>query len=408
MKVMQVNVLAGSGSTGKIMADVNAELLRRGDDSLMCYGRKHASTDAFKFCSEPEAAMQKILNRVGALMYGGNLLSTSRLTNRIGRECPDIVHLHCINGFCVNIYRLLRYLAVNRIPTVVTHHAEFFYTGNCGHALDCLMFTDNPGCGSCPTPRAATGAMLTDRSARAWQKMHDAFGLFDSRNLVFTAVSPWLKERSMLSRVVNRFECHVVENGLDDSVFRLTSQRAAFRKMIPQCRNHVVAHVTASFSDSPDNFKGGDRIIELARLMPETTFVVAASYSDVKGPLPENVYLHGRTAGQQELAALYNAADATVIASKRETFSMVVAESLCCGTPVAGFRAGGPESIAIAPYCDFVDRADGTEALKRSVENMISRKFDPATVSAEAREAFSRKVMAQKYIEVYKSLLSKR
>jgi glycosyltransferase involved in cell wall biosynthesis len=37
---------------------------------------------------------------------------------------------------------------------------------------------------------------------------------------------------------------------------------------------------------------------------------------------------------------------------------MIVAESLCCGTPVVGFKAGGPESIAIDDYCVFVQFLD--------------------------------------------------
>ncbi len=34
---------------------------------------------------------------------------------------------------------------------------------------------------------------------------------------------------------------------------------------------------------------------------------------------------------------------------------MVTAESLCCGTPVVGFTAGGPESIAIDAFSNFVE-----------------------------------------------------
>lgn len=58
------------------------------------------------------------------------------------------------------------------------------------------------------------------------------------------------------------------------------------------------------------------------------------------------------------LAAWYSAADAALLTSHRETFSLVTAESLCCGTPVVGFRAGGPESIAPPSCCKFVEYGD--------------------------------------------------
>lgn len=37
---------------------------------------------------------------------------------------------------------------------------------------------------------------------------------------------------------------------------------------------------------------------------------------------------------------------------------MVTAESLCCGTPVVGFKAGAPEQIAIKEFSEFVEYGD--------------------------------------------------
>lgn len=409
MKVIQVNVVADCGSTGKIVGCVDAELRRLGHESLVCFGRKTTGVadGRFKFGTEWEAAASKVANRAGRLMYASSPLATRRLERRILRERPDVVHLHCINGYCVDIYHLLHFLAAQGIKTVVTHHAEFFYTANCGHALDCLRFTEADGCRNCPMPKSAAGSLWGDHAHTSWEKMRRAFATFAPGKLVFTAVSPWVAERSKLSPVTAGRECRVVENGLDDSVFCLAGDRKAARALVPGCREKMVLHVTASFSDAPSTFKGGDEIVSLARLMPDVTFVVAASYVDIKGELPANLYVHGRTRDQQELAALYRAADATVIASKKETFSMIVAESLCCGTPVVGYRAGGPESIAIEPYCRFVDRQEGTSALAEALKDMLSQHFDRTKISAEAIAKFSSQRMASNYINVYQSLINK-
>lgn len=409
MKVIQVNVVADSGSTGKIVGCVDAELRRLGHESLVCYGRKSSGVvgGRFKFGTEWEAAASKVANRAGRLMYASSPLATRRLERRILQERPDVVHLHCINGYCVDIYHLLRFLAAQGIKTVVTHHAEFFYTANCGHALDCHRFAEADGCRRCPRPKAATGSLLPDRAHTSWEKMREAFAAFAPGQLVFTAVSPWVAERSKMSPVTAGRECRVVENGLDDRAFCLAADRIAGRALVPDCREKMVLHVTASFSDAEDTFKGGDEIVALARTMPEVTFVVAASYVDIKGELPDNLYVHGRTRDQQELAALYRAADVTVIASKRETFSMIVAETLCCGTPVVGYRAGGPESIAIASYCRFVDRSEGTPALAEALKEMLSQQFNRAEISTEAIAKFSSLRMASNYINVYNSLLNK-
>ena len=117
--------------------------------------------------------------------------------------------------------------------------------------------------------------------------------------------------------------------------------------------------------------KGGWYFVELAKRMPQYQFcIVASTYSDIDN-LPLIILFWGRTNGQKELAELYNRADVTVLTSRRETFSMVTAESLCCGTPIVGFKAGGPESIAIPTYSEFVDQGD-LDALCRVVEKFLN------------------------------------
>ena len=84
---------------------------------------------------------------------------------------------------------------------------------------------------------------------------------------------------------------------------------------------------------------------------------------------------------------------------------MIVAESLCCGTPVVGYKAGGPESIAISDYCSFVDYGDLT-ALKSAAEIMLGKDYDRDEISQRAKAKFDRKVMANNYMKIYKSMLS--
>lgn len=406
MKIIQINVVADRGSTGKICACIDAALNDAGYNSQVYYGRK---SDAIKerryhFGLEWEAALSKIANRVGRMMYASSAIGTLRLLRHLRHEKPDIVHLHCINGYCVDIYKLLDFLADAKIKTVVTHHAEFFYTGNCGHSLDCNLFMKQDGCGDCPIPRTATGSLFLDRSNYAWNKMRNAFRKFDSDRLKFTAVSPWVAQRSQMSPVVSGYECQVVENGLDTSIFKIADDRTAARKMLPLKSQKIVLHVTASFSDSPLAFKGGGYVVELAKSMPEIAFIVVASYHEVNGVLPPNLYLLGRTRDQIELAALYNAADLTVITSQRETFSMVTAESLCCGTPVAGFKAGGPETIGISPYCRFIERGDNPlSELRKVVLEMLNNNYDSRQIAALAKEKFSTETMVDNYLKVYSS-----
>ena len=113
--------------------------MKRKIDSVVFYGRRFETSDrnVHKICSEIYGKLNNGFSRVTGLMYGGCFTATNRLISAINREKPDVIHLQCLNGYFVNIYKLLNFLNKNRIPTVLTLHAEFMYTANCGHAYEC-------------------------------------------------------------------------------------------------------------------------------------------------------------------------------------------------------------------------------------------------------------------------------
>lgn len=118
----------------------------------------------------------------------------------------------------------------------------------------------------------------------------------------------------------------------------------------------------------------------------------------------ENVKHINFIQNQSDLAKFYSLADLTVLTSKKETFSMPVAESLCCGTPVAGFCAGGPESIAIPQYSDFVEYGN-VELLKESIKKQINAETDKDLIATAAKGKYSSNVMAQHYYNLYTELM---
>ena len=111
MKVLQVNCVYNKGSTGKIMYDVHTELLKNQIDSVICYGRGEKTTDknVYKTCGELYSKFNNFMTRITGLMYGGLFFSTNKLISIIKKEKPDVVHLQCINGYFVNIYRLISF-----------------------------------------------------------------------------------------------------------------------------------------------------------------------------------------------------------------------------------------------------------------------------------------------------------
>lgn len=401
MRVLQVNCVYKKGSTGKIVFDLHTAYSLRGIESFVCYGRgeKPREENVYKTASETVSRAYNVLSRLTGIPYGGNLFSTVRLIRTIKRLSPDVVHLHCINGFFVNIYRLLGWLKKSGIPTVLTLHAEFMHTGSCAYALDCEMWREEEGCRRCPRLKEATGSVLLDRTHTAFRRMKKAFQGFE--RLAVVSVSPWLMERARQSAILKDKTHTCVLNGIDtDSVFHYRDVRDLRAELGPQGRP-VVLYVTAAFN----TFKGADYVLELARRMPEVTFVVVGNRGDI-GEHPENLFAVGRVENQEALARYYSMADVTLLTSKKETFSMVCAESLSCGTPIVGFEAGAPETISLPTYSAFCPYGD-TDGLQALLEHALQNEAykDKERISREALSVYGKENMCEGYLRVYKDLL---
>lgn len=399
MKILQVNCVYKKGSTGKITYDIHSELLKQGIESVVCYGRgeKINEPHVYKTCGEVYSKINHLLSEFTGVMYSGCFFSTNKLIKIIKKEKPDVVHLQCINGYFVNIYRLVSWLKKHDIKTVLTLHAEFMYTANCGHALDCDKW--QTGCGHCPRLKQETKSFFIDGTHKSWMKMKKAFDGFND-NLVVTSVSPWLMERAKLSPILNDKKHEVVLNGVNTDVFHFYDT-AELRSQMGLNGVKVIFHATPSFDDNIKSLKGGYYVLKLAEKMLDENvkFVVAGDHPDGL-KVPPNVILLGKVSDQELLAKYYSMADVTLLTSKKETFSMVTAESLCCGTPVVGFKAGAPEQIAIPEYSSFVDFGD-LESLHEEMKKFLAESFLKIDIALTSNCKYAKQTMTENYLKIY-------
>ena len=376
-------------------------VIQRGMDSVVVYGRgKRIKENSIHYvCGELCGKVNHLVSRVTGLMYGGCPFSTSKVISIIKRQKPDVVHLQCINGYFVNIYRLVEWLKLSGIPTVLTLHAEFMYTANCPHALDCEKW--KTGCVDCRRVKKETESIFFNNTSLSYKKMLKAFEGFGDK-LRVVSVSDWLMNRAKQSPILKDMHHSCIYNSVDTTVFRRYEEDELKKRFCPNGEK-LVFHATASFSDAEDHFKGGEWILKLAQRMRNQNVVfVVAGNSSVSTKVPDNVILLGRVSDQHKLAKLYAISDVTLLVSKKETFSMVVPESLCCGTPVVGFEAGAPEQIAIKDYSLFYPQKD-LSGLQSGVESFLAKDFDKDAISNKAISIYSTEKMVEDYISVYRS-----
>jgi glycosyltransferase involved in cell wall biosynthesis len=110
----------------------------------------------------------------------------------------------------------------------------------------------------------------------------------------------------------------------------------------------------------------------------------------------------------QDVPAQMAACNALVLASRHETFGVVIAEAHMSGRPVLATRCGGPESLVHARNGILV-RAGETAPLVEGLRAMFEKasRFDPQVIHKEALKRFSRAAVADQQAAIYQRVLKR-
>ena len=397
---MQVNCVYRKGSTGKIVYDIHTELQKQGIESVVCYGRgaRIREPHVYKTCPEWYSKLNNLWSRLTGLMYGGCFFSTNRLIRIIKKEKPDVVHLHCINGYFVNIYRLVTWLKKNGVKTVLTLHAEFMHTANCGHALDCDKW--KTGCGNCPRNRAETKSLAFDRTHASWMKMKKAFEGFE--NLTVVSVSDWVASRAIQSPILSGHTIRTIHNGIFTGNFNSernpTLEEAIKDKYgIPKSKK-IVLHATPSFLNP---IKGGEYFLKLSEQLPEEYIAVVVGGG---ATTTEKLIAVPFVSDQREMAAFYQMASVFVITSRCDNYPTVCLEANCCGTPVVGFDVGGVKETIFPGMGETVPFSESRRLADCVTRWGTVKSSMQWSLMEDCRNSNDRKRMIDEYVNIYNAI----
>jgi len=124
MKVLQINTVCGRGSTGRIATDIHKMLIERGYKSVIAYGRGEALNcdNAIKIGNKIDFYNHALKTRLLDKHGFGSKKATKNFIDNIINYNPDIIHLHNIHGYYLNIEILFNFLKECNKPVVWTLH----------------------------------------------------------------------------------------------------------------------------------------------------------------------------------------------------------------------------------------------------------------------------------------------
>lgn len=394
LKILQINSVCGYGSTGRIAADLYRLAEKNGYDCLIAYGRGSAPQDiaSYKIDAPFNVNLHGALSRITDKHGFYSRQATRRLLERIDAYHPDLIHLHNIHGYYLNIELLFHYLKATQIPVVWTLHDCWAFTGHCAHFDYAGCDKWKKGCGHCPQLRAYPASLVADRSAWNYQKKEALFTSLKQMN--FVVPSEWLADL-VRSSFLGKYPITVIPNGIDLSVFRPISSNFRERYHLEEKRIYLgVASVWG-------NRKGLQDFIQLSQMLEEKEQIILVGVTEAqKKNLPSNILGITRTNNADQLAEIYTAADVFVNPTWEDSFPTTNLEALACGTPVVTYQTGGsPESLD--PSCGFIVKKYSIDELLTAIREI---QVDAEACRNKALQ-YDKNARFQEYMNLYQELL---
>lgn len=352
MKVVQINAVCGQGSTGKICVAISNLLDENGIENFIFYSSgKSSHPNAIlcsnKFYTKLQAVKSRILGN-----YGFNSIKeTEKMIALMEKIQPDVVHLHNVHGHDCHLELLFSYLKSRKIKVFWTFHDCWAFTGYCTHFMFEKCEKWKTACSNCPQKNKYS--WFFDKSEELYYRKKTAVSGAD---LTIITPSQWLADVVSQSFLKDN-PVKVIQNGIDLDVFKPSTSN--FRKQFSISETtHIVLGVAAGW----DVRKGLDVFIELSQRLNKEQYqiVLVGTNERVDQELPKSIISIHRTNDQQELAAIYSAADVFVNPTREDNYPTVNMEAIACGTSVVTFRTGGsPEVIneqtGVVVDCDDID-----------------------------------------------------
>ncbi len=394
MKVMQITAFSGWGCTGRIAEGIHNVLVDDGCESVIAWGRLNtaqSNVPTIKIGTKLDYQVHGLYTRLTDKCGFGSKYATKELLKEIDKFNPDIVHLHILHSYFINIEYLFKYLKEKDIQVVWTFHDCWAFTGHCCYfdLVNCEKW--KTGCHECQMKWDHPSSWLIDNSKNNWIRKKELLCGLDKLTIV--TPSKWLASLVKES-FLNKCRVEVINNGINIENFKPTEGEVHKKYSIEGKK--IVLGVSSSWVES----KGLEDFKSLAEMLSDEYKVVLVGLNkkQIDG-LPHNVIGIERTDSVRELAELYTAAHVFVNPTYVDNYPTTNLEALACGTPVITYDTGGSVEAVLESGVGAIVKKGDIEGLANAIMQIHKNPSMEPLFECNEKDNY------KKYLVLYRQLL---
>lgn len=339
MRVLFINSVCGIGSTGRICTDLAQKYEKEGHTVKIAYGRDSYVPEQFrKYAVRIGTDIDVRLHVLKTRLFDGHGFGSKKATKKflswLDDYAPDMIWLHNIHGYYINIELLFAWIKQHpHIEVKWTLHDCWTFTGHCSHFITSGCEQWKTGCVRCIRKRSYPSSWFFSRCDYNYN-MKKALFTGVNKMTIYTPCK-WLAGLVKQSYLAE-YPIEVVYNTIDNNIFSRT--KSNFRQKHHLDEKIIVLGVASIWSKS----KGLFDFIELAQKIDNRYSIVMVGLNDEQlKMLPPQIIGIKRTNDAKELAEIYSSADIFFNPTHADTYPTVNLEAQACGTYVITYDVGG-------------------------------------------------------------------
>lgn len=366
MKVLMINSVCGIRSTGRICTDLAEVLVENGYEVKIAYGRETVPEKYQKYAVRIGTDIDNKIHAIQTRLFDthgfGSKKATADFLKWADKYDPDILHLHNIHGYYINVEMLFGWIKSRpQMKVIWTLHDCWAFTGHCAHFTIANCSQWKTCCKQCIQLKNYPSCEFVGNVERNFQRKKSAFT--GVKDMTIVTPSKWLAdlvEKSFL----NGYSVKVINNGIDTNVFKPTP--SDFRKKNHLENKKIILGVASSWSAA----KGLNDFVKLSKMLDDDYKIVLVGLSEKQiKEVPDNIIKISRTNSAVELAEIYTAADVFLNLTYEDNYPTVNIEAIACGTQVLTYNTGGSPEI-VEKFNGYVVECGKIEEVAEKIQTL--------------------------------------